>query len=217
MHGRTPWWIVASILLAGDAHAQTSGSAPAQASAVPAREPWAFALTVDGNFIPQNPFYVSPTVTADHGWLHLEARGNYESQHSGSVWVGHNSRIGEQWVFQSTWVVGGVFGDVTGIAPGFELSLQHGKFVLSSTAEYVFETNDRSRSFFYSEPQLTYALLEWLRIGLATQRTQAYHTKLDTQRGFLVGLSHGSLDFTTFVFNLGWTDPSVVVELVYGF
>jgi len=209
--------IAAGVLLARGVRGQPSGNAPPADASHLAPPSWDFSLTLDGNFIPQNPFYLSPTVTADHGWLHLEARGKYESQHSGSLWVGHNSSFGEQWVFHATWMLGGVFGDVTGVAPGFELSLQHGKFTLSSTAEYVFDTKDRNRSFFYSWPQLTYAPLEWLRVGLATQRTQAYHTKLDTQRGFLVSLTHGSLDFTTYVFNLGFTEPSVVVELVYGF
>jgi hypothetical protein len=209
--------MAACVLLARGVRGQPSANAPPTDAPHPVPKSWDYSLTVDGNFIPENPFYLSPTVTADHGWLHLEARGNYESQHSGSLWVGHNSSFGEQWVFHATWMLGGVFGDVTGVAPGVELSLEHGKFEFSTTAEYVFDTQDKSRNFFYSEPQLTYALLEWLRIGLVSQRTQAYKTKLDTQRGFLVSLTHGSLDFTTYVFNLGWTEPSVVVELVYGF
>jgi hypothetical protein len=49
------------------------------------------------------------------------------------------------------------------------------------------------------------------------QRTKAYHTSLDTQRGFLVGISHKKLDFTTYVFNAGWTTPTVVLEAAVKF
>ena len=64
---------------------------------------------------------------------------------------------------------------------------------------------------------MTYSLLDWLHVGLAAQRTKAYHTSLDTQRGLLVGLSHKKLEFTSYIFNPGWSDPTVVVELRWSF
>jgi hypothetical protein len=62
-------------------------------------------------------------------------------------------------------------------------------------------------------PSLTYSASSWLRAGLVAQRTKAYHTNLDTQRGFLIGLSHKEVQFTTYVFNAGWTDPTLVLEV----
>jgi len=38
-------------------------------------------------------------------------------------------------------------------------------------------------------------------------------TKLDVQRGVLVGFSYKRMDFTTYIFNAGWTDPTVVLSL----
>jgi hypothetical protein len=44
------------------------------------------------------------------------------------------------------------------------------------------------------------------------QRTQAYKTDLDVQRGLLVGFTYVMLDFTAYVFNLGWDSPTIVLS-----
>ena len=38
-------------------------------------------------------------------------------------------------------------------------------------------------------------------------------TSLDTRRGFLLGVPYHKLEFTTYIFNLGWTSPTAVLEL----
>jgi len=81
---------------------------------------------------------------------------------------------------------------------------------------YVFDMHDSEKSF-YSWPELTYSPTDWLRVGLVAQRTKAFQTKLDTQRGFLLGFSHKQAEFTTYVFNPGWTDPTVVLEVGWSF
>ena len=53
----------------------------------------------------------------------------------------------------------------------------------------------------------------WLRVGAVAQHTKAFHTSLDVQRGFLVGVSRKQVEFTTYIFNAGWTDPTVVLEV----
>ena len=39
----------------------------------------------------------------------------------------------------------------------------------------------------------------------------------DVQRGFFAGFSYKRLDFTTYVFNAGWTDPTVVLAMGFKF
>ena len=51
-----------------------------------------------------------------------------------------------------------------------------------------------------------------VRAGLVAQRTKAYHTDLDIERGVLLGISGKQLDFTTYIFNAGWTDPTVMLS-----
>jgi hypothetical protein len=50
-------------------------------------------------------------------------------------------------------MIGGVFGNTTGVAPGYQASLTYKKISLSSSGEYVFDTKDRNGSFFYSWPE----------------------------------------------------------------
>jgi hypothetical protein len=48
------------------------------------------------------------------GWLHLEARYNYENLRTGSVWVGYNFSAGKKLVLDVAPVLGGVFGRTHG-------------------------------------------------------------------------------------------------------
>ena len=171
---------------------------------------WAFSACAYTYLVPNDRDYLSPIFTADYTWLHLEARYNYEALETGSLWVGYNFSFGRQLVLDVTPMLGGVFGDLTGVAPGFELSLTWRGLVLSTQSEYVFDTGDGLLSFYYNWSELSYSPVDWFRAGLALQRTKLYHTKFDLQRGFLVGFNYRKVDFTTYVFNLGWTEPTFV-------
>jgi hypothetical protein len=207
---------VAGILVTSAFGQATTGSEP-DSSGSSAGNPWSFSLTAAGYVVPHSEFFVSPTVTAEREWLHLEARYNYENQHTGSLWVGYNFSVGHKLVFEATPMIGGVFGNTTGLAPGYEVSLSYKRTVLSSSGEYVFDTKNKNGSFFYSWPQLTYSPLDWLHVGLVAQRIKAYHTNFDTQRGLLVGFSHKKAEFTTYIFNPGSSDTSLVLELSWSF
>jgi hypothetical protein len=178
---------------------------------------WSFSAFAYTYIVPDSHDYVQPTITADRGWLHLEARYNYEALDTGSAWVGCNFSGGEKLAWEFTPMLGGVFGDTTGIAPGYKGSLSWWKLELYSEGEYVFDTGDSSDSYFYTWSELTLSPVDWLRFGLAVQRTRAYQTDLDVQRGFLAGLSWKTLDFTTYVFNPDQSQPTVVLALGVSF
>ena len=199
------------MLLTGVALGQTATTDPQVRSPDTAPEPWAFSFSVYTYLLPHEQNYVNPNFTADHGGLHLEARYNYEALKTGSVWVGHNFSVGNKLVLAVTPMLGGVFGDLTGVAPGYNLSLSFGKFELSSQGEYVFDTNDRAGNFFYNWSEFSYSPVGWFRTGLVIQRTKAYQTEFDIQRGLLAGFSYKKVDFTTYIFNFGWTDPTIVL------
>jgi hypothetical protein len=207
----------AAFLFVGQVFCQeTPISAPAKSPAI-AKAPWTFNLTTDGYIVPNETDYASPVFMADHSWLHLEARYNSENLRTGSAWVGYNFETGKKLVLDVTPMVGGVFGRTTGIAPGCEASLTYKKVLLSISNEYVFDTAHKSGNFYYTWPQLTYSPKEWLQVGLVAQRTRAFQTSLDVQRGFLVGVSRTRWESTIFVFNVGFTDPTVVLELGLNF
>ena len=55
--------------------------------------------------------------------------------------------------------------------------------------------------------------MDWLRAGLVAQRTRAYETDLDIQRGFLVGLSYKQLSVTGHMFNPDQDEPTYVISV----
>ena len=174
---------------------------------------WSFSASLNAYLVPDDNDYVQPTISADREWLHLEARYNYEEIGTGSVWVGYNMTAGDKVSLEFTPMVGGVFGRENGFAPGYKLLLAYGRLDLYSEGEYVFNTDDSSDSFFYTWSELAFSPTDWLRAGLVAQRTRAYETNLDIQRGLLLGVSYNRLNFTTYLFNWGWDDPLIVLSM----
>jgi hypothetical protein len=181
--------------------ASATTNAPAPAVEETEQSQWSFSASVYTYIVPDEQNYAQPTVTADYDWLHLEARYNYEALKTGSAWVGYNFGGGEKLAWEITPMIGGVFGDLNGIAPGYKGTLSWWKLELYSEGEYVFDLGDSSESFFYNWLELTLAPVEWFRFGLVTQRTRVYQTDRDIQRGLLVGFTWKRLDFATYVFN----------------
>jgi hypothetical protein len=195
---------------------ETPNSAPAKSPGT-AKNSWAFNLTTDGYIIPNGTGYANPVFSANRTWLHLEARYNYENLRTGSLWAGYNFAAGKKLVLDVTPMIGGVFGRTTGIAPGCEASLTYKELQLSISNEYVFDTTHKSGNFYDTWPQLTYSPSSWFRVGLVAQRTRAFQTSLDVQRGFLAGVSRKKWESTIYVFNAGFTDPTVVLEVGLNF
>jgi hypothetical protein len=113
--------------LAANAPAQAHSTTRSHEPKATTKEPWAFSLVTDGYLVPDDVSYVNPNFTADHRWLHLEARYNSENLHTGSLWFGYNFSAGKKLVLNATPMIGGVFGRTNGIAPGCEASLTYKK------------------------------------------------------------------------------------------
>lgn len=207
----------ALLLLVTPLFGQSGASVPHIALHDSDTDRWSFEFATMGYVVPHDRAYASATFYADRHHLHTEARYNYENQDTGSLWLGYNFSAGQNLVLQVTPMVGGVLGKTTGIAPGFSFSVTYKKFELSSEGEYVFDTGNRSSNFFYSWNELRYSPVDWFHTGLVSQRTRAYQTELDVQRGISLGFSQGNVDFTTYIFNAGWTDPTFVLSLSFAF
>lgn len=173
---------------------------------------WSYSASTYIYVVPDDQNYASAIFTANKDWLHLEARYNYEDLSTASAWIGYNLSFGDKLVLDATPMFGGVFGDLNGVAPGLEVTLSYAKVELYSESEYVFDLEDSSGNFYYNWSELTYSPTDWVQFGLVFQRTKAYQTDLDIQRGFLVGFSHKMLDVTAYVFNLGWEKPTYSIS-----
>ena len=210
--------VAAALLALGAAVGAAQTGAPSETTAATAESPaWEFNASVYGYFPPEDTDYGQPTVAADRGALHLETRYNYEGIDTGSAWVGWNVGVGEKLRLDATLMAGGVFGKTKGVAPGYELTISWGAFELYSEGEYVVDVEDSDNNFLYSWNQLSYSPLDWLSVGLVSQRTRTYQTSLDVQRGFLVGLTKENLSLTVYVFNPGWETPTVVTSVAVSF
>ena len=199
---------IALIVASASTRAQTASNAPADQATTPSAtsdasdKAWAFYASSYSYIVPDGGSYWQPTFTADRGRLHLEARYNYEALHTGSVWVGCNFNGGERLAWTLTPMLAGVFGETTGVAPGYKGSLSWWKLQFSSEGEQLFETGESADSFSYTWSELTFAPVEGFRFGLAIQQTYAHETDSGSQGGPLAGFSYKDLDVSAYVFDL---------------
>lgn len=156
---------------------------------------------------------MQPTFKADHGWLHLEARYNYEDLETGSVWVGYNFSAGKKLSLNITPMLGGVFGKTRGIAPGLRGSLSWWRIYFYGEGEFVLPTDKRADPFLYGWSELTVSPIDWLPAGLVLQKTQVYKSELNVQRGFLVGVNYKHVEVTGHVFNPDKNKPTFVISV----
>jgi hypothetical protein len=190
-----------------------TGSALAQ----PAEPAWSLGASLYSYFPPDSQNYLQPTIRADRDWLHLETRYNYEALQTGSVWIGYNFSVGNELKLDFTPMLGAVSGKTNGLAPGFEATLTWRKLQFYGEAEYVLDKDNSADSYFYMWSELTYAASDWFRFGLVGQRTRAYQTDVETQRGLLARFTYKKADLTAHVFNPGTDYPTYVLSVGVSF
>ena len=178
---------------------------------------WEFSLSTFTYLAQHARDYVNPNFTADHDWLHLEARYNYEELKTASVWFGYNFSTGEKLKFEVTPMLGGVFGDITGIAPGYTITVRYRSIELSTQAEYFFDAATSAGDFFYSWSELSASPADWFRVGIVVERTQASGSNSDVRRGPLIGFKYRDVDLTTYWLAPGSSEATFVFAVTVNF
>jgi hypothetical protein len=158
----------------------------------------------------------NPALTADHGKLHLEARYQWEDWRTASLWAGYNFGFGEVVQVVLTPMAGAVFGTINGLSPGLLVVAEWRSLSLFSSSQRFLDLEGRSGDFTFIWNELAVDL-DHLIIGIVAQRTRAFDSPLDVQRGLLLKREQGNLTFGMYLFNIGWTDPTVAFTLSYGF
>lgn len=195
-----------------------SASAQAPAPQPPAPSTWSVSPALMVYAIPDEGSFVQPSVSVDHGRLHLEGRYNYEDRETGSAWIGINTSGGDAVWWEFTPMIGVVLGQTSGVAPGYRGAIGWKRLEVASEGEYVFDSQDSSASFLYNWSEATVSLFAGLRVGVAAQRTRLYGSATrDIQRGIIVGTSLGPLDATVYVFNPDDSRPIVIASLAVTF
>ena len=182
-----------------------------------AESEWEWSLSTSTYFVQNGRDYANPNLVVDRDWLHLEARYNYESIKTGSLWLGYNFSLGKKLVLEAAPMLGGVFGDITGIAPGYTISISYEPIEFFTQGEYFFDAGDRSENFFYSWSELSYSPVTCFRAGIVIDRTRALGSNFDIRRGPLVGLRYKKIDFTTYWLSPGSRDSTFIfaVALIF--
>jgi hypothetical protein len=195
--------VVAATAFAGEDEQVASAAANTKSS-------WDFAITAYPTIVRNGENYTSAIVIADRGPLHLEARYNYESVGARSAFVGWTFSAGEAVTWKLTPLLGGAWGTTQAFVPGLEASLAWRRLDFYLEAEYVLDNGERNDSYLYAWSELGFRPVEWLRIGLAAQRTRAYGGDRELQRGPLAQVTWGNVTFGGFWFNPGSRDQVFV-------
>ena len=118
---------------------------------------------------------------------------------------------GNKFSFAITPMFGGLIGNTSGLLSGVEVTLDYGGFEFYSESEYFFDLEEKSNNYYYNWTDLSYSPRDWLWFGLSAQRTRLYHTELDVQLGFLFGLGYKWFGLETYLYNIGFDDPYVIL------
>jgi hypothetical protein len=164
-------------------------------------EPWTFSTTAYYYLIPNSQNILSLLGYADHKSLHLEARYNYEDLNTASVFAGWRLEAGKNVEFAATPMIGGIFGQTNGFAPGLELELSYKKFDFYSETEFVIVPENSENNYVYTWLELAITPFEHFRTGLSVQRTKLYKGEFDLQRGFLAEYSFWKMTTGVYYFD----------------
>jgi hypothetical protein len=176
---------------------ETSASDPEAAT----RAEWSGNITGYYYAMRDQPDFGVGVAALNRGPLHLEARYNYEVHDAGSLFLGWNFSGGDNLTFQITPIIGALLGDARGVVPGFEASVGWRTLDAYIEAEYVHDTKNASDSYYYAWTELGWKPVEWLRVGIAAQRTRVVHTDRDLQRGLFAQLMFGKATLGVYAFN----------------
>jgi len=137
----------------------------------------------------------------NRGPLRFEARYNYEAPQATSTFVGWKFAGGDAVTYEITPIAGVLFGAAHGVIPGIEASVAWRSFDAYVEAEYVVDRDDSANSYFYAWSELGWRPLEWLRVGLAGQRTRIVHNDRAFQRGAFAQVTFSNLTVSLYAFN----------------
>jgi len=149
----------------------------------------------------------------NRGALHLEARYNYEAQRSGSIFAGWNLAGGENVTFQITPLIGALFGETHGVVPGVEAAVAYRDVDAYIEAEYVYDRGNHSDSYFYAWSEIGWKPVQWLRVGLAGQRSHEIENGRDLQRGAFIQLILDKVTLGLYGFNPDSGSRYLIVSL----
>lgn len=158
------------------------------ADAAPERA-WSTAFYLDGYYQRDASAFMIPTLFADRGSLHLEARYNYEDFDTGSLWAGWAFTFGgEERYVRLVPMLGGVFGNVNGMAPGLEIEASWGRLSYWLEAEWFLDFQDSAGNYVSAWSEAYVTVVPWLWAGASAQRLRVADSPREVDVGPMVGI-----------------------------
>ena len=187
------------------------------AACIAAETNWTGAVTGYYYAMRDEPDFGVGVATLDHGPLHFEGRWNYEATNAGSAFAGWKFSGGDTVTFEITPIVGVLFGSARGVVPGVEASVAWGPLDAYLEAEYVDDRRNPGSRYYYAWTEIGWTPVEWLRVGLAGQRTQTVDTGRDFQVGAFAQVTVQRLTFSVYAFNPDGASRYVIAAVTASF
>ena len=152
---------------------------------------------------------------ADRGPVHLEVRYNYEDVKATSVFAGWNFEFGRTVTFAITPIAGFVTGSLDGGIVGVKADVTWRRLEAYTEGEFVMPGDGEPR-YLYNWSEFSVWLTDWLRSGVATQRTRTFRrfrSTRDVEPGLLVGVAGSRVEAALYAFN-PWSDDRYFVASV---
>ena len=113
-----------------------------------APERWEISASIFYSDPPGSEDLLTPIVYADRGAAHLEARYNYEDLQTLSLFAGWTFSLEGEVEAAFTPMLGGSFGETSGIIPALEFDVGWRKLAWYAETEYLFDLDDSDDDFF---------------------------------------------------------------------
>ncbi len=191
----------------GVAHASEDDSAPKLSGSV----------TGYGYAMRDQPDFGVGVAAINRGPLRFEARYNYEAKNATSAFLGWKFAGGDGVQYELTPLAGVLGGSAHAGIAGLEASVAHKAFDVYVEAEYVMPSASSDDNYFYVWSELGWRPVEWLRVGLAGQRTRVVHNDRDLQRGAFAQVTVGAATVSVYAFNPDAASRYAIVSLGLAF
>lgn len=153
----------------------------------------------------------------NRGPLRFEARYNYEAKNATSVFLGWKLSGGDGVAYEITPLAGVLGGSAHAGIAGLEASVAYRQLDAYVEAEYVMPSTSADDNYLYVWSELGWRPVEWLRVGLAGQRTRVVHNDRDIQRGAFVQVTAGPATMSVYAFNPEAASRYAILSLALAF
>lgn len=163
-----------------------------------------------------------PLTVTPQAWIYLkdyyfEARYNYEDLQTFSLYFGKSFYAGKKAAIEFTPMVGGVVGNLNGISPGFNFTLDYLRFTTGSQTQYTFDLKVPGNSFFWDWTNFSFGLGKHFGVGGSVQIYLPKEGENSVTAGPMVNYTFKNLQLEAYSYNFWESHPLWAIGVQYTF